>query len=772
MKTRLLIAAAIAAASVQAALLDPQGRPYQEIVVAEDAASTVKIAANDLRDFLARRCGAELRQVSKPTTVPFILVGNSPELAKQGLSADSFPTEGYAIRTGKDYLAFYGRDYNGKLLHGWMNPWRPIETYNPELKLSVFGEAGTLNAVNEFLQGTCGIRFYMPGEIGTVIPPKGDIRLTETSIQSAPKVNYRWPWFCMVQFNPDAALWLRRVGFGGKAPVMIIHSYDFLNRFQKTHPEYFALAGGKRAFGSECVASGKGHLCLTNPDVVKQWSEDIINFFRENPDFDVYPLAPNDGLTRICECPNCSAELRPNAPEEGKFSYHIWNFTRKVAENVGKVFPNKYVGCLAYEKYRMPPEEFKNMPNVAVMFCHARSSMASPENAKRLRDEITAWTAKVDRIYLWDWYLDHWMPWKGLPVVFDDTISRELKWMLSNPKFGGEFFESEPQGGDLPWSKRPAFESPALQHWSLYVTGRLYQHPDADVNEMYQEYCKLFYGKAANTIREFWNTCRDARNDALSKSKSTSPDAVYPTSTLLKLRELIAKGLKEAAGDEAVTARIKMLSDEFELGASRLIRLESSGKRNHTLQQLENGLASFANVKPQQFLGKSGEAGNPPTWLYTGFDRQYLYFRFICYEPQMDKLVLKATKENPGNIWEDDSVEIFICPDETKRNDCYQMIITANGIFTIYHHQERGKPDLPWTSNVKVTTVKEANRWKVDVTLPLADIGINDPFFAGMMAAEFYRNRLGLDPMNAQCWSPTGEKAHYVPKNFGTMKFK
>ncbi|MBQ7651043.1 MAG: hypothetical protein IJS15_08790, partial [Victivallales bacterium] len=279
MKTRILLATAIAAVATQAALLDPQGRPYKEIVVAEDAPSTVKIAANDLRDFLARRCGAELRQVSTPSTVPFILVGNSPELAKQGLSADSFPTEGYAIRTGKDYLAFYGRDYNGKLLHGWMNPWRPIETYNPELKLSVFGEAGTLNAVNEFLQSTCGIRFYMPGEIGTVMPPKGDIRLAEMNIQSAPKVNYRWPWFCMVQFNPDAALWLRRVGFGGKAPVMIIHSYDFLNRFQKTNPGYFALADGKRAFGSECVASGKGHLCLTNPDVIRQWSEDIIKFF-------------------------------------------------------------------------------------------------------------------------------------------------------------------------------------------------------------------------------------------------------------------------------------------------------------------------------------------------------------------------------------------------------------------------------------------------------------------------------------------------------------
>ncbi|MBO4345167.1 MAG: hypothetical protein J5833_05400, partial [Victivallales bacterium] len=223
MNKNMLIAAAVAAVSVQGALLDPQGRPYKEIVVAEDAPSTVKIAAKDLRDFLARRCGAELKQVTSPTTVPYILVGNSPELAKQGLSAESFPTEGYAIRTGKDYLAFYGRDYNGKLLHGWMNPWRPIETYNPELNLSIFGEAGTLNAVNEFLQNTCGIRFYMPGEIGTIVPPKGDIRLTEMNIQSAPKVNYRWPWFCMLQFNPDSALWLRRVGFGGKAPVMIIH---------------------------------------------------------------------------------------------------------------------------------------------------------------------------------------------------------------------------------------------------------------------------------------------------------------------------------------------------------------------------------------------------------------------------------------------------------------------------------------------------------------------------------------------------------------------
>ncbi|MBQ6471957.1 MAG: DUF4838 domain-containing protein, partial [Victivallales bacterium] len=421
MKTRAILSRFLSllsltgALSLRAELLDGAGHAFREIVVAENAPATVRLAAEELRSFLARRCGAQLNVTAKPSHSPCILVGNSPALSQNGLSPATLPEEGYAIKSGDGYLALYGRDYDGPPVLGNINPWRGVEAYNRELELCAFGEAGTLSAVHEFLQQICGIRFYMPGELGTFVPPVGDVRVPALNMVAAPRTHYRYPWFSMFEYSPESALWARRVGFGGKAPVMIIHSYGRFSRFQGSHPEYFALADGKRAFGGECVANGKGHLCLSNPEVIRQWAEDIIAFFRSNPEFDVYPLAPEDGLTRICGCPSCASELRPDMPEEGRFSYHIWHFTCQVAAQVAKVFPDKFVGCLAYEKYRMPPEELDSMPNVAVMFCNRRSALANPQTAATLHAEIESWSRKASRIYLWNWYLEHWLPWTGLP---------------------------------------------------------------------------------------------------------------------------------------------------------------------------------------------------------------------------------------------------------------------------------------------------------------------------------------------------------------------
>ena len=760
--------------SLTAALLDPQGSPYREIVVAENAPATVKLAATQLQEFIRRRCGTELPLVAESSGEgPAILVGDSPALTRQGLSATEFAPEGYAMKTGNGYLALYGRDYDGPPIVGLRNPWRAIEVYSPELQLGAFGEAGTFTAASEFLQQVCGVRFYLPGELGTVVPPEGDVWVPELDIVSAPQVSYRYPWFSCFELSPESALWARRIGFGGKAPAMIIHSYSFFNRFQESHPEWFALADGHRAFTSECVADGQGHLCLTNPEVIQQWVEDIIAFFRANPEFDVYPLAPNDGLTRICECPTCQAELRPEMPSNGQFSYHIWNFTRKVASEVAKVYPDKFVGCLAYEKYRMPPEEIGELPNVAVMFCNHRSYLGNPQYRNRLHGEIEQWSQKVDRVYLWNWYLDHWLPWTGLPVVFDSTIADELSWLFQNPKYCGEFIESEnpPNSPGEGMERYATMATPGLQHWNLYVTARLYLHPELDVRAEFEEYCRLFYGHAAEAMRKFWNKAREAWSAVNVTAEEPAPDAVFPTACLQEMRGFL-QAAAEVAVDEPYLARIKMISDEFEQGSSRLIRLESTGSRTLEVPALEEGYVSLAEVLPEQFLTKNGEAvPEAPTWLYAGYDRQSLYFRFLCYEPQMETLTAKVITPGEGAIWEDDSIEIFLCPNEENRKDCYQVIINTNGVVDAGHYlPESGRRDTTWDSGIAATVTKEANRWLLELRVPFAAIGINDPNFVGTLAANFYRNRPAAGQLAATCFSPTGQVAHFVPENFAVVK--
>jgi hypothetical protein len=752
--------------SLQGALVDRFGHSYNEIVVATDAADSVKLAAEELQKFSREICKAELKIVNNATQFPVIFVGESPELKKRGVTAEGLPSEGYLIKTGDNYLAIIGRDYKGKPLLDTRNPWRCIDAYNQELKLAAFGDAGTLTGVYEFLRQIGEVRFYLPGELGTVITSVPNLTVPELNVSGAPRTNYRYPWFSMFERSPQSALWARRVGFGGKAPVMIIDSYTRFQKYRDSHPEYFALADGKRAFGAECAADGHGHLCLTNPAVIKQWANDIIEYFENNPQVDVYPLTPSDGLRRICECKDCQAELRQNAGNDGRFSYHIWNFTGKVAALVGKRFPNKYVGCLAYERYHTPPAEIGYMPNVAVMFCNWRSFLANPAESAKFHAEVEAWSAKVDRVYLWTWYLDHWLPWNGLPVIFTDTIERELKYMFKNPKYSGEFIESEGQNGD-----HNQMPTPGMQHLNLYVTARLYWNPQLKVATLIEEYCKLFYGPAAAPMQSFWLTAQQRRSAIITKNLHCSPDDVFTPVFITKLNDLLKQALDATPAASVYRERVELIRKEFSAGSKRLTRLEKIGIQKLEIPLVMNMEEPFTKIKPVKFVGKNGEDYTPSTWLYAGYDRQYLYLKFVCFEPIMAKLRREVTSSD-GETWTDDSIEVFICPDESKRDKCYQLVINSNNaLFDAKVLSVAGR-DPKWNSKARIKTKREENRWIVEISLPFASIDINDPNFTGELAANFYRNRSVGAETTRSCWSPTGAFAHYTPDKFGVLKLR
>ena len=163
---------------------------------------------------------------------------------------------------------------------------------------------------------------------------------------------------------------------------------------------------------------------------------------------------PGDGYWRSCECENCKKRYDINAGKRDpdKFSFHQWDFVNEVAKIVGKEFPDKFVGCLAYEGYLVPPKEIDKLsPNVAVMFCKNRSTMASPAYAKAMHERVESWKEKVSTgLFTWDYYLHCWKPWRELPVFFMHTIQNDIQDEMENG-FKGEFIEAESwRGGGKP----------------------------------------------------------------------------------------------------------------------------------------------------------------------------------------------------------------------------------------------------------------------------------------------------------------------------------
>ncbi len=752
------------------------GGAYKRIIIAADAPGSVRMAASDLQEYLKAVCKADLaiKNTTKDKTGN-IYVGFSSELKKQGFSQKCLKPDAFNIVSRNGNLYIWGRDYSGGPITGIRNPWRYPEVYNSKLHLGAFGEAGTMYGVYYFLEKFAGVRWYMPSELGTVITKKNEIGIPALHITKSPDFEYRYAWLCDFEQAPENALWFRRTGFGGLCPTQIIDSFVFFLKYKKSHPEYFALVDGKRDFGNKCASRGGGHLCLTNPDVAKQWVKDICAYFKANPAQKVFPLVPNDGLTRICGCAKCQTELDHKAAESGKFSNHIWNFVNKVAIEVNKEHPDKFVGCIAYEKYLDPPSNIRKLsPNVAVMICQSRCYLINSAGKQNMRKKITAWHAKCQNLYTWEYYLQSWMPWRNLPIVFPHIISEDLKYLK---KIGskGEFIEAESWYGNRP--HKMLF--PGMQHINLYVTGKLYWDVDQDIDKLLNEYFKLFYGPAEIEMKEFWQLAEKNWNDAGKIKSRLTPTVVFSKSTLDQLSTLLKKAEMRTRAGTIYRKRVQLVAKEFQAGRrtiSRVLRKKTpvlAVPVTHSRMQIDGLLSEsiYKKIEPQIFVDKTGEAASYKTYLYVACDTENLYFAFINYDPDTKNLKSRCTKKDTGMIWMDDCIELFISSNPKNRKCTYQFIVNAKGVTWDGRHgfSKDGRVDIAWNSGIKAATIIQENRWILEVKIPLQDLGITGSAARQGIAANFYRSRISSGGQVFSCWSPIVENKHLTPKRFGIL---
>ena len=741
--------------------------PLTRIVVPADSADTVKLAGHDLQTFIERVCGTRLEIVETAEGSGNIILGEQPELMRE-IGEDGFVIKG---RGGNLWIG--GRDQKG-VVFGIRNPWNRHEVYNSKLKLGAFGESGTLYGVYSFLERFAGVRFYMPGEIGTVVPEKDIVLPAEIEINNSPKFTYRHPWLCNFDAAPEDALWYKRAGFGGKAPVQIIDYFQyFTGKLKKTHPEYFAVVDGERDFGSKCAIRGGGHLCFNAPGCKEAVADIIKAYFREHPEQRYFPLTPGDGLVRCCECAACLAEQDPDKPKYAKFSNHVWKFVNEVAKLVEKEFPDRYVGCLAYDTYLAPPDRIAKLnPNVAVMFCRNRSNMASTVYAEAMHQRIEEWQTKTDNsLFGWDYYLHCWIPWRELPVFFPRIIQSDLQYMRRHG-FAGEFIEAESWRSSLP----KKMNYPATQHLNLYLTGKLYWEPDADVGAMLDEYYRLFYGPAEKPMREFFNLAILCWEDGMKDNTSTtgiseiaSPSEIFSVDALDRMLALL-----EESGQLAVQSpyreRVRLMADEFANGRRTLVAMVRNQKPE--LRSLKTGKAividgildeeTWSLGQGSPMVTKTGETTPHRTFIYSRHDAENLYFGFLLHESKPDKLKVTGHERDYKRIYEDDCMEVYL---RIPHGRNFQFIISP-GAFWDAEIDSLGSRNVKWDSGAEYAVKVSGNRICMELAIPKTSLGL-----AGdeALKANFYRSRVVDEEQTFSAWSPIFEEGHYKPEYFGTI---
>ena len=176
--------------------------------------------------------------------------------------------DGFRVIAKDNWLALAGRDDNGK----------PVSPY---------GETGSLYAVYNFLRDFLGVRWFMPGAIGEVVPKRKTITVKAVNYKKEPDFTYRHLYAFSFSQDPAAAAWYRRAGFGASWQVDINHSFWRFYRanpeYRKEYPQIFSLVDGKRQTEPPPERRkehwGNGNFDLANPLTLRLWVQYIRGYF-------------------------------------------------------------------------------------------------------------------------------------------------------------------------------------------------------------------------------------------------------------------------------------------------------------------------------------------------------------------------------------------------------------------------------------------------------------------------------------------------------------
>ena len=384
---------------------------------------------------------------------------------RAGLSTDGMTSwqNAYRVKDGSVYF-FGARDYAGLKdcrAIGWAHCVLP-----------------SIRAEARFMEDAMGVRFVMPGWVGTEVPKRAALELKEgMSSSETPRLDYgaghnRNPLHAIANQCFGAGFYKT---WGG-------HLYPVacpFEKYAKTHPEYFGLCkDGRRYCDIPGAKSGWAPLCFTNPEVEQLIIDELCRQFDAGAD--VCQLAPGDSA-RYCECETCQnyGGLRDNPGNN--HSEQVWLFHRHIAERMLKERPGKIVHILSYGPTARPPCDFRTFPpNVMVEVCES-----SEENLKRWKDwgpvphGITVYT------YLWGNYHREGFTAKHSLAHLAEAGRRFMRYGVHGLFRCGY--------GELWGTEGPGY----------YVFNRMLRNPGEKVADVFTEYVDAAYGPAAKPMRVF-----------------------------------------------------------------------------------------------------------------------------------------------------------------------------------------------------------------------------------------------------------------------------
>ena len=816
-KALLQLAAAVLSVSVSSvhaadAFLVENGQPRAEIVISDTPQRTTRLAAQELQDGIQKISSARLPIVTQPTSgAVHVFVGQSEHTERLKVTAEGLKEGAFRMVSGADWLALIGDDteftpiepwakHNAEIVSGkaqaeWEkitgatwglpnllmyksrfsmpgNVGRPTaQAAEKPLPLQMwdYDERGSFNAVIGFLSHL-GARWYLPGELGEVLPDLKTILLQKLDETVRPDFAQRRFNYHGGLHGGDVAMWFMRLGVRDPYGIQDAHGLDTMTRRDEVfaaHPEWFAMYGGKRRFNAREV----NQLCYSNEELFQE----TVRYVRAQFDhfkMSMVSVMPPDAYTAICQCPLCAGKDSPEREQGGRASDHVWGFVNRVAKEVGKTHPNGKVLTCAYGIYKLPPLKIGKLePNVVVSIVGARmprnNKPAQQEEYRKLRE---AWVAKTQN-----------------PIInFENYPFTDRGWYLPafTPHAMGESINATKgvlSGEDIWLSARQDFEKVGIgfNHFMVYFNARMYWGgKDADVDVMFREYCRLFYGPAEAEMRAFFEYA-EANWQEMEKEKAktdralelfdiakTKSDATSVYGRRIALIDDFLKGLRNKSQQlSKVRGPVPMLR----LVGNAPSKIVIDGKLDE--EAWTNAFPS-ATVRLRELqTGRQPTFGTTVKSAWLGND---LYFAIRCDERRGEKPNIGTTKKDDHALWFGDAIEVLI---ETESHSYYQIAISPSGAVVDSDRGAARDKWFSWDSNAEVATHIADDHWTLEMRLPITQ-DENDPLHQVIGSKpskslpwhiNICRQRIRDDGAEYSAFSPTGAFGFHDVMKFATL---
>lgn len=354
-------------------------------------------------------------------------------------------------------------------------------TKNGDLYIEGGSPKSTLYAVYSFLEKELDCRFYSPSVEKTPRVERISIPL-DLNYTYTPEITTRTVHSRLFYENPDFAdkQKVTYEAFPSYVPIARVHTFHrFMpeEEFYDTHPEYYALRNGKRL---------TTQLCLTNEAVFNIVKDSVASQFARYPEAEIISVSQDDN-TQYCQCDRCEAiHTREGSPAGSMIA-----FVNRIADE----FPEKQISTLAYQYTRKAPKYLIPKENVLITLCSIECDRSAPidEKCTDFSNDLREWSALSDNIRIWDYttqFTNFFAPFPNLQTLKPNIElfrDNSAKWI----------FEQH--------SNQPS----ELFELRSYLTAQLLWQPDADAEEIMNDFLTGYYEEAAPFIEEYISTVHE-----------------------------------------------------------------------------------------------------------------------------------------------------------------------------------------------------------------------------------------------------------------------